>query len=308
MPRDFADQNPLHTRFSTYVPPHTPPALLQTVQLHAGPEVASVRIAPDGRLAVQRSAGNVEIVDPATCRTVMQACKPSTLQHDLCCASLLYMIPCALVLHCTCRVLSCMCENCGCVVTSWEQRQSTPPHRSSTGNDFKSDQVVLQAARSRAPIRAAFWTDSAAGDLALATAAGLELYRSAPRRTHPSPRAAPLHWGGWLSAPHICCGAGMSITLADVRPPCCNFSPHAGCGPGTPAVWQSAAPAAATAPPCTWRHGATTWPGPRGRQTRVWCCWPRAAPGSRCFRLLNLGFKSDTYFVCHTGIMSKPMM
>lgn len=35
----------------------------------------------------------------------------------------------------------------------------------------------VQAARSRAPIRAAFWTDSAAGDLALATAAGLELYR-----------------------------------------------------------------------------------------------------------------------------------
>lgn len=52
----------------------------------------------------------------------------------------------------------------------------------SCGGMFLCSPTVLwlkfaQAARSRAPIRAAFWTGSAAGDLALATAAGLELYR-----------------------------------------------------------------------------------------------------------------------------------
>jgi hypothetical protein len=74
---DSARRNPLHMLAPTCMPPpHTPPALPQTVQLHAGPDVASVRIAPDGRLAVQRSAGSAEIVDPATGRTIMQACSP----------------------------------------------------------------------------------------------------------------------------------------------------------------------------------------------------------------------------------------
>ena len=90
----------------------------------------------------------------------------------------------------------------------------TPPHRSSTGNDFKTHQAVLQAARSRAAIRAAFWTDSAAGDLALATAVGLELYRSASGAPTLG-RVAPLHWA---SAPHVSCRAVRSIVLADVQP------------------------------------------------------------------------------------------
>lgn len=39
----------------------------------------------------------------------------------------------------------------------------------------------VQAARSRAIVRAVFWTDSAASDLALVTSVGLELYSYAPR-------------------------------------------------------------------------------------------------------------------------------
>ncbi len=44
----------------------------QTAALHTGPAVVSVRAAPDGTLAVQRSAANVEIVDPASGRTFVQ--------------------------------------------------------------------------------------------------------------------------------------------------------------------------------------------------------------------------------------------
>ena len=78
--RDSAGHSPNYKLVALCVhPPNTPSALLQTVQLHAGPDVASVRIAPDGRLAVQRSAGNIEIVDPATGRTIMQACETVSL-------------------------------------------------------------------------------------------------------------------------------------------------------------------------------------------------------------------------------------
>ena len=41
------------------------------VHLHSGPTVVAAHIAPDGRLAVQRSAATVEIVNPVSGRTTV---------------------------------------------------------------------------------------------------------------------------------------------------------------------------------------------------------------------------------------------
>lgn len=119
------------------------------------------------------------LVAPSCRRANPKPLTPTAARAMLCLTALQEVILSALVLRHTCRACSRMCRSAS-VVGSWVQQQSTHLHSNSTGSGFESGHIVLQAARSRAPIRAAFWTDSAAGDLALATAAGLELYRSAP--------------------------------------------------------------------------------------------------------------------------------
>jgi hypothetical protein len=138
---------------------------------------------------------------------------------------------------------------------------------------------------------------------------GTRAVQVSTRRTDSSPHAAPLHWGdNPVLSPLWTRRDALQWRTAQPLVP----SSHAGCGPETHGVWRIRSTRFSDGAPVhleTRRHdvawaawSSDTWvvllatggawfQVPHGLgfrlmnpPIRAWCCWPPAAPGSRCFQ------------------------